>query len=162
MKHVVALGCLASAALFGVGTHMGCSSTEATAFSELNMDAGPAPVSDATVVAVCPTDATPPAPNSACNLPDGTTCFLGKCSDTLASCQLGKWQFSKVQPPAPRCPMFVPALGEQCPPCWPENLVCTYGCFGDAGALPSAATCTTDGWTAVDAGCPAPGDASRE
>jgi len=91
--------------------------------------------------ATCPPLATPPADGTSCLLPEGTTCDFGECGRRLAQCTRGVWRYGANATSKPPCPADPPAEDTACPPCWPEELACTYGstnCASEDASLNTA------------------------
>jgi hypothetical protein len=120
----------------------------------------------------CPKDE--PVDQSACDLPEGTTCDFGTCGTNLSRCTLGTWVHSGNPPPSPPCPSTPPAADSGCPACWPASKTCVYEpavCLaGDASPQNTAvAGCVKEIWSLdfrpcvpKDAGADVQGDADAD
>ena len=153
--------------LTAMGVCLGAACEESAAPREVRMDAS-AP-QRALGDGICP--AVPPDEQAPCLLPESTTCAFGGCLLRVVRCMRGLWTYAETRPPPPACPAAVPDPESACPPCWPENFVCTYATSPcpspDAGADATTdadvgvvtASCSAQGadqpgrWALRDTGC---------
>ena len=110
-----------------------------------------------------------PAAESACALPEGTTCAFGACA-TIVICRAGFWRYASNPPPQLPCPEDPPG-DTPCPACWPKGATCPYGsrdCSApDASVNTTIASCVDGKWSVEvkpcrDAGPDVQGDAGED
>jgi hypothetical protein len=153
-------GCVAFIALCAVWS---CGSSDSYPVVVPAGDAGPEPLKDGATGVICPKTMIPKT-GAVCTLPEGTTCTVGICADTLAQCSSGKWRVSATPALPFKCPSQVPQAGSECSVCFPRDRTCSYGCE-DAGAsmMGIVASCIQGTWRAEANSCTnAPVDASPE
>lgn len=101
---------------------------------------------------VCP-DAAPSAGES-CVLPEGTTCAFGVCTSAIAQCSLGTWRLGGGPPARAACPVDFPVSGDNCPPCFSEDVACVYGSNDcSVSANRSTAVCDSGAWEITTTAC---------